>query len=123
MKSQFNRVFAAALAASVLATAPAGAMSLPKMTTSAAQSSSVADVAWRNGHRGGGYGHRNHRGIGGGAIIGGIVAGALIAGAIRESRASGGDIDRCEESYQSFDRSSGTYLGYDGERHVCPYLD
>ena len=123
MKLSFHRVVAAILTASIFATAPAGAMSLPKMTVSAAQSSSVSDVAWRNGHRGGGYGYRHHRGIGGGAIIGGIVAGALIAGAIRESRASGSDVDRCEASYRSFDRSSGTYVGYDGERHVCPDLE
>jgi hypothetical protein len=35
---------------------------------------------------------------------------------------SGDDVARCEARYQSFDRASGTFLGYDGQRHRCPYL-
>ena len=26
----------------------------------------------------------------------------------------------CERTFRSFDPASGTYLGYDGERHACP---
>lgn len=36
--------------------------------------------------------------------------------------ASADDIDRCRDRYRSFDPATGTFLGYDGERHVCPYL-
>jgi hypothetical protein len=37
--------------------------------------------------------------------------------------AAGGDAyAQCAARYQSFDPASGTFLGYDGERHPCPYL-
>ena len=86
-------------------------------------------VAYRGGHGSYGdlrnYGYSSHRGHGlrGAGIIGGIVAGSLIAGAIRESRADASDVSRCQETYKSFDSETGTYIGYDGERHICPYLD
>ena len=125
MKSTFKSFLAVALAASTLGGQSANAFTIAKHISPAAQSS-VSGIAWRGHGYGGGYGRGyggHHRGFGGAAIVGGIVAGALIAGAIRESRASGSDLDRCESSYRSFDRSSGTYTGYDGERHVCPYLE
>jgi hypothetical protein len=28
-------------------------------------------------------------------------------------------LSHCESKYRSFDRGSGTYLGYDGDRHYC----
>jgi hypothetical protein len=28
-------------------------------------------------------------------------------------------LERCEARYRSFDRASGTFLGYDGKRHYC----
>ena len=77
----------------------------------------------QNGYRQYGYNRRNNRGFRGGAVIGGIVASVLIASAIRESRAGSSDLSQCEERYRSFDPRTGTYMGYDGERHVCPYLD
>ena len=86
-------------------------------------------VAYRGSHGSYGdhrnYGYSGHRGHGlrGAGIIGGIVVGALIAGAIRESRADESDVSRCQETYKSFDSETGTYMGYDGERHICPYLD
>lgn len=83
-------------------------------------------VAWRGGHGHWGGGPRGHwhgrGGWWGPGIVGGIVAGALIAGAIREGRADDSDMAQCADRYRSFDPASGTYLGYDGERHVCPYL-
>lgn len=37
--------------------------------------------------------------------------------------ANDGDaVERCEARYRSFDRRSGTFLGNDGRRHLCPYL-
>lgn len=35
---------------------------------------------------------------------------------------SGGGYARCEATFRSFDPSSGTYVGYDGVRRMCPYL-
>ena len=32
----------------------------------------------------------------------------------------GGDAAYCAQTYQSYDPASGTYLGYDGQRHPCP---
>jgi BA14K-like protein len=125
-----SKQISAALLSLVMATSAIPAYALPVMAKPAADSA-VQTVGYRGGHynrgghgyRHGGYGYGRHRGIGAGAVIGGLVAGALIAGAIREGRAGGSDITRCEEAYQSFDPASGTYLGYDGERHVCPYLE
>jgi len=34
--------------------------------------------------------------------------------------APGGDSGYCAQRYQSYDPSTGTYLGYDGLRHPCP---
>jgi hypothetical protein len=98
------------------------------------------------GYRGG-YGGGYHRG-GGGGFIPGAVAGAVIGGAIAsqgyyggpayapgyyddqyddDSAAvavvpQGGDdaVAYCTQTYRSYDPASGTYLGYDGQRHPCP---
>lgn len=32
----------------------------------------------------------------------------------------GGDASYCAQRYRSYDPSTGTYLGYDGQRHPCP---
>ena len=32
----------------------------------------------------------------------------------------GGDVAYCQQRYKSYDPASGTYLGYDGQRHPCP---
>jgi hypothetical protein len=34
--------------------------------------------------------------------------------------APGGDDTYCRQRYKSYDPASGTYLGYDGQRHPCP---
>lgn len=95
---------------------------------------------YRHGfHRGGGYYH-HRRGFGGGAAIGagvaGLAAGAVIGGALANSQAQpypypaydapppppneGDAVAYCEQRFKSYDPSSGTYLGYDGDRHPCP---
>ena len=33
---------------------------------------------------------------------------------------SGGDVDYCIRTYKSYNVRTGTYLGYDGQRHACP---
>lgn len=69
----------------------------------------------RHGRYGGGY-YRN-----GAAVIGGLAAGAIIGGAIANSQARAADaVGYCSQRYNSYDPASGTYLGYDGQRHACP---
>ena len=39
----------------------------------------------------------------------------------RRAGVSGGDsAGYCAQRYKSYDPASGTYLGYDGQRHPCP---
>ena len=66
-----------------------------------------------------GYGHRHHGG--GPAVLGGLAAGAVIGGAIADSQARASEACAyCSQRYRSYDPGSGTYLGYDGNRHPCP---
>jgi hypothetical protein len=58
------------------------------------------------------------------AGVAGLAAGAIIGGAIASQNAapvarSDDWIAYCSSKYRSFDPASGTYLGYDGLRHVC----
>lgn len=93
--------------------------------------SNVETVQYRRGHRGPGwrhhgrhhYRHGYHRGYhgNGAAVIGGLAAGAIIGGAIANSRAQASDAHAyCSQRFKSYDPASGTYLGYDGNRHACP---
>lgn len=81
---------------------------------------------WRRGYgyRRGPYrrGYRYRRGYGAGALIGGIIVGTIIAAAIRERRAGDDDMRRCAYEFRSFDPVTGTYITYEGEERVCPYL-
>ena len=56
------------------------------------------------------------------AVVGaGLAAGAVIGGAIANSQARANDaVAYCSQRYRSYDPASGTYLGYDGNRHPCP---
>ena len=117
---------------------------------SLAQSPGYTDVQFRHGDGGFGRGgfHRRHfgRGRGGygrhyggfdrghdrggfgvGAGIAGLAAGAIIGGAIASQEAApayaspdGNAEAYCSQKFKSYDPSSGTYLGYDGDRHACP---
>ena len=77
------------------------------------------------------YAGRSYRRGGGGAaaagLIGGLAAGAIIGGAIASQQAQAvpvaptGDVHAyCAQRFRSYDPESGTYLGYDGQRHPCP---
>lgn len=91
--------------------------------------SNVEDVRYYGRRGWGGHGWRGGRGLG---IAAGIIGGAVIAGALSDDYYyrrhrygyvdGGGARQRCADTYRSFDWRSGTYLGYDGYRHVCPYL-
>jgi hypothetical protein len=86
------------------------------------------------------YGRRSYsrsyrRGNGVGAGLAGLAAGAIIGGAIASAQqpayaappppyavAPGGNEEwmaYCSQRYRSFDPASGTFLGYDGQRHMC----
>ena len=91
-------------------------------TATAGLTTNVHIVDYRRG-----YGYRRGRNVGLGiaaAIIGGVViANATRSNGYYERRHRGsGAAQRCADTYRSFDWQSGTYLGYDGDRHVCPYL-
>lgn len=127
---------AAALSAGVLVSGAAHALPSNATMPVVNSSSQIEHVDYRGYGRG--YGHRGGRGYGRGVGIGigaAILGGALIAGAARSERYGyyGDDVDgpvgyggnglaRCANAFKSFDASSGTYMGYDGERHTCPYL-
>jgi hypothetical protein len=83
----------------------------------------VTPVGWRHRHHNGWHGHDGRRGhrYGWGPAIGGLAAGALIgSAAIASSHAQASADAYCEQKYRSYDPASGTYLGYDGQRHACP---
>jgi hypothetical protein len=87
---------------------------------------------WR--HRGGGF----WPGFAAGAAVGGLNSYAYYGGSYYDDPGyysdsyydepsvavvpdSGGDSSAyCAQRYRSYDPASGTYLGYDGERHPCP---
>lgn len=50
--------------------------------------------------------------------------GDAAATVVAETVITGDDdaMDRCAARYRSFDPDTGTYLGYDGLTHTCPYL-
>jgi hypothetical protein len=104
---------------------------------------SIEAVQWRRGWRGrggGGWGP----GIVAGAIVGGAIAatqpwnygyydgygygpgygyapGYYAPGPGYATGDSGGNDDAyCSQRFRSYDPSSGTYMGYDGQRHPCP---
>ncbi len=126
---------AAALVLGSLAVASAPAVAAPMMPGAASQQApaAVQQVQWRHhgyhgggwhGHRGWGHGgYHRHGGYGWGPAIGGLAAGAIIGGAIANSQAQAGAADAdayCSQRFRSYDPASGTYLGYDGQRHPCP---
>lgn len=78
---------------------------------------------WRQGHWGNrrGYGYRQY-GYGP-AIVGGIAS-AIIGGSIVASQSGYGDAwQRCDNRYNSFRWSDGTFQPYGGgSRQLCPYL-
>jgi hypothetical protein len=130
IQMQSWKVASAALvlgASSLLSTAPAAAsptMAVAGAERLAASAQPVQTVQYRRWHRGphhyhGGY-HRRHYGTGA-AVLGGLAAGAVIGGAIANSQARANDaVAYCAQRYRSYDPASGTYLGYDGNRHACP---
>ena len=86
---------------------------------------------WRGGYRYGRYpyrGYRYNRGWGPAAGVGiGLATGALIGGALAAAPrtyygpgVTADEVAYCSRRFKSYDPSSGTSLGYDGNRHACP---
>jgi hypothetical protein len=79
---------------------------------------------WRGGYYGYGPGYYGYGPgyYGPGAVVGGLAAGAIIGSAIAgsQARAPRSDDAYCFRRFKSYDPRSGTYLGYDGNRHPCP---
>lgn len=120
-------VLALAISAGLAALAPANAANVGGSASAMAApwAAPLAHTVDYRGYRGGYYrgGYRGYRnrniGLGiGAAIIGGVI----ISQAARAGTYSQGARQHCADTYRSFDWESGTYMGYDGERHVCPYL-
>jgi hypothetical protein len=113
--------FAAALAITggmALDSGPASAQSWRGAAAfSQAGDSHVQNVQYRRWHRR----HHGYYRRGWGPALGGFAAGAIIGGALAAQQAQGQQdwIAYCSAKYRSFDPASGTYLGYDGERHYC----
>jgi len=96
----------------------------------------------RSGNWNGGGWHHHHRrggfwpGFAAGAAIGGLGSYAYYGGSYYDDPYyygsyydepsvavvpdGGGDAAYCAQRYRSYDPASGTYLGYDGQRHPCP---
>ena len=135
---KLNRLLTAiAISTSMLAAEAAQALpAAPARTVVAAAASNAPLVqsvdyrGYRSGYYGGGYrgGYRG-RNIGLGiaaAIVGGVIisqAARADGYGYRRTRYAGRSAaQQCADTYRSYDWDSGTYMGYDGERHVCPYL-
>jgi len=134
--STSKTLLALTICASVLgapaATALPGSQSTRPVAAATDTSSIVHEARYRGhgGYRGHYGGYRGHRGgWGRGRAIGLGIAGAIIGSAIianegyryrRYQSVSGRQ--QCANTYRSFDWDSGTYMGYDGVRRVCPYL-
>jgi hypothetical protein len=73
----------------------------------------AANAYYDNGYYGPAYYDNSYYDNGGYYDDGGTVA-------VVPAEPAGGDAASCAQTYRSYDPASGTYLGYDGQRHPCP---
>src|SRR5690348_16083212 len=128
-----------------LAAAPASAMPANAALKSVVPGA-VENVRWGGWHGGGWHGRGWGWGLGGfaaGAIIGSAIAAPYYYGGYYPygyypaygyppppayygapgygaAGPAGGDASYCAQRYRSYDPATGTFLGYDGQRHPCP---
>ena len=77
---------------------------------------------YRERHRGDDFGDAGVAaifGLAAGALVGAAVSSAANNEAVVVTRGDDAWLRACAARYRSFDPASGTYLGYDGERHPC----
>jgi hypothetical protein len=65
---------------------------------------------YANGYAYGGYGNEGY----------GPPAVAAPGPMVAQSAPGGGSVGYCQARFHSYDPASGTYLGFDGQRHPCP---
>ncbi|TXN21129.1 BA14K family protein [Methylobacterium sp. WL9] len=138
MKLSF--ALAAAVAAFLLGQPAIAEPATPPIEALSVEASPTSYVQFRRfGHRhhgfqrGYGYGRGSgyRRGPGVGAAVGagvvGLATGAIIRSAIANSQAQATKgapgsqaVAACARRFRSYDASSGSYLGTDGDRHACP---
>ena len=140
--SFFNRS-SAAPSARFAATAPAARVGASPGWTGGRTAWTGGNTTWNGGWGGGGFHPHRH------FFPGAFAAGAVIGGALAANSyayygdpyyygsdyyaddtyydagpevavVQGGDASYCAQRYRSYDPASGTYLGYDGQRHPCP---
>lgn len=125
----------AALVLAGFASAPTASLAAPLTALQAAKSAAPNTIEPVQ------IGHRGHRGAGIGAgIVGGVIIGSMLAPRYyyddpyyygrrsyyaappRVYAAPEADdaVAYCMRRFRSYDPRSGTYLGYDGNRHPCP---
>ncbi|WFU23679.1 BA14K family protein [Bradyrhizobium sp. CB1717] len=112
-----------AAAGAMLSSAASSTIAAPLMpTATTGPGPSVQQIQYRHWH--GPYRHHHWHGPryygNGAAVLGGLAAGAIVGSAIANSQARANADAYCAQRYRSYDPGSGTYLGYDGERHPCP---
>jgi hypothetical protein len=111
---------------------PASAQLAQPQTAAAIAGSNdlVTEVRWRGRYGwGGGWGYRRWYGPGIGFATG-LAIGSAFASPYYYAPAprvyygvpsrSSDEIAYCSRRFKSYDVASGTYLGYDGQRHPCP---
>jgi hypothetical protein len=137
MSSSVGKLVAPVLCAVAIACVADAAAALPLANGLALKNAApgaVEAVQWRRGWRGPGWG----------GVAAGFMAGAIIGSAMTAPYgyyggpypyAYGGPyyypayrgvvaddaVAYCMQRFRSYDPRSGTYLGYDGYRHPCPY--
>lgn len=77
---------------------------------------------YHRGRRGYNRGRRGYwrRDVNPGAAVAAGIFGAAVAAAIASSGMSTSQYHAaCDRKYKTYDRETGTYMGYDGERHPC----
>jgi hypothetical protein len=120
-----NRTVVASLGAVLLIASTTASNAAPLSPAAISDAGAgVINAQWRGHHRHHGW-RGNHwryrRHYGWGPAIGGLAAGAIIGGAIANSNARANEsVAYCMNRFKSYDPASGTYLGYDGNRHPCP---
>jgi len=140
--SNHGMLAAALLCSAGIALTATSASAMPaNLALKNAAPGAVESVRWGGHWRGGGWGLG---GFAAGAIIGGAIAspyyyggyypygyGAYPAydyppparyygGPAYGGAVGGGDPGYCAQRYKSYDPGTGTFLGYDGQRHPCP---